>query len=499
MKSTITILTHMPLMNKLFSEYNSKLTIVDELRNVKVVNELLAILLLLFIWLWYRYKRRHSIELIKKEKLHKLVYYNEVTKLPTKNKYYLDMDANTFYNFDGVFVSLVIDNLTRFFELYDSNRVNLILKNFVDILTKRDGVTYLYHFDSGAFIVFLGNMNDEEAKFFCKELATDVALNTKDGISLSFGLHKISGETDLREVYRITRVASRLAKRFSYEKILYASHEEIEKYQESLRIEEDIPRALMQNEFIPYFQPKVDLITNKVVGCEALIRWNHFSGKMIFPDRFISIAEETNTIIDLDLMIAEKSVEIVKKWLDNKDVCDDFRLSFNLSSKTFISPGIMLKLMNILSKYNFNPRNLEIELTETIVVSDFDYFSKIIEELNLLGIHISLDDFTAGYSSTEYLTKLKIDSVKLDRGLILETEMDNENGKKKRGMYRILVQMLTHLGLNAVSEGLDDVEHYNLIKESGVKIGQGYYFSKPLDENKFIEFVYDYNNKNDGN
>ena len=308
-------------------------------------------------------------------------------------------------------------------------------------------------------------------------------------------LEEVLKEQNLSEIYRITRVAARLAKRFSYEKILFANHEEIEKYQESLRIEEDIPRALMENEFIPYFQPKVNLITNEVVGCEALIRWKHFSGKMIYPDSFISIAEENNTIIDLDLMIAEKSIEIVKYWLDNKMVSPDFRLSFNLSAKTFISPGILLKIMTILSKNQYNPKNLEIELTETIVISDYDHFSNIIKELNLLGINIALDDFTAGYSSTEYLTNLKIDTVKLDRALIIETENDSEKGIKKRGMYRMLTQMINQMGLNVVSEGLDDEKHYNLIKEAGVQIGQGYYFSKPLYKEDFIDFINNHNKK----
>ena len=151
--------------------------------------------------------------------------------------------------------------------------------------------------------------------------------------------------------------------------------------------------------------------------------------------------------------------------------------------------------MTILSKNQYNPKNLEIELTETIVISDYDHFSNIIKELNLLGINIALDDFTAGYSSTEYLTNLKIDTVKLDRALIIETENDSEKGIKKRGMYRMLTQMINQMGLNVVSEGLDDEKHYNLIKEAGVQIGQGYYFSKPLNKEDFIDFINNHNKK----
>ena len=482
------------IVNNTFADSGLEISMLAQLENAKQTNELLAILLLLLIWLLYRYRKNQSINEKKREQLHNLVYYNEITELPNKNKFHLDAKANLFLNFKGVFVSMLIDNISRLYEQYNNEKISEILEYLGKSLQEEEKIEYMYHYDSGAFILFI-NDTDDGVKKFCKEFSSELSLSLREPISLSFGLHEVSKEENLSEIYRITRVAARLAKRFSYEKILFANHEEIEKYQESLRIEEDIPRALMENEFIPYFQPKVNLITNEVVGCEALIRWKHFSGKMIYPDSFISIAEENNTIIDLDLMIAEKSIEIVKYWLDNKMVSPDFRLSFNLSAKTFISPGILLKIMTILSKNQYNPKNLEIELTETIVISDYDHFSNIIKELNLLGINIALDDFTAGYSSTEYLTNLKIDTVKLDRALIIETENDSEKGIKKRGMYRMLTQMINQMGLNVVSEGLDDEKHYNLIKEAGVQIGQGYYFSKPLNKEDFIDFINNHNKK----
>lgn len=467
----------------------SEQEIFNQLEVSKQTNKFLAILMLLLIWLVYRYRARHISENKKKEVLHNLVYYHEITKISNKNKYYLDKEKNLFENFQGSFISLIIDNISRFYELHDHNLVGKMLKDLSDIIQKKSEIAHLYHYDSGAFIIFLKNKDENFSKEFCKALSADVALTMKEGVSLSFGIHGLSKDENLNEIYRLTRVASRLAKRFSFEKILLANHEEIEKYQDSLKIEEDIPRGLLHSEFIPYFQPKVNLDTEEVVGAEALIRWQHFSGEMIYPDRFICIAEESNIIIYLDLMVAEKSIEMAKKWIDEGSVKKDFKLSFNLSSKTFISPGIIPKLVNILTKYNYNPANLEIELTETIVISDFEHFSNIIEELSNLGINISLDDFTAGFSSTEYLTKLKIDSVKLDRALILGTEKDDENGKKKRGMYKMLVQMIDQLGLTVISEGLDDERHLVLIKESGVKIGQGYYFSTPLEEIKFLEYV----------
>ena len=493
MRNSLLIIFNTLIINQVFAGSEVEEHALEQLKNARTINELFAIVLLLLIWLVYRYKSRHLIEKNKKDQLHSLVYFNELTKLPNRNRYYLDEKDGLFENFQGTFVTLYIDNISRFYEMYESDKVGLILTELSDILGKKTQITHIYHYDSGTFVFLLSNLDELEVKEFCKDLSSEVVLTIKDGISLSFGIHSMNSDLSISEIYRMTRVAARLAKRFSYEKILLATHEEIEKYQDSLKIEEDIPRALIENEFVPFFQPKVDLLTKEVVGCEALIRWKHFSGETIYPDRFISIAEENNTIIDLDLTIAEKSIIIVKEWLEKGLVNKDFRLSFNLSSKTFISPGILLKIMTVLKKHDFNPKNLEIELTETIVISDYDHFSEIIKELNALGINISLDDFTAGYSSTEYLTKLKIDAVKLDRGLILGTEKDDENGHKKRGMYKMLVQMIKQLGLSVVSEGLDDERHLSLIEESGVEIGQGYYFSKPLCEEEFLKFI----NKND--
>lgn len=488
-KKVIFFLINALTFSNIFASSSVETEIMNDLKNAKTINELLAVLLLLLIWLLYRYKMRHLSEKQKKEELHSLVYSNELTKLPNRNRYYLDEKEGIFKKTEGTFVTLYIDNISRFYEMYESDKVGTIIKELGEILSKRDEISHIYHYDSGTFILILDNINEQKAKEFCKELSSDAVLTIRESISLSFGIHELKPYVNLKEIYRMTRVAARLAKRFSYEKILLASHQEIEKYKDSLKIEEDLPRALMENEFVPFFQPKIDLNTNEIVGCEALIRWNHFSGNVIYPDRFISIAEENNTIIDLDLLVAEKSIIIVKDWLEKGVVKENFKLSFNLSSKTFISPGIMLKIMTILGKYNFNPKNLEIELTETIVISDYDHFSKIIQELNALGINISLDDFTAGYSSTEYLTKLKIDAVKLDRGLIIGTEFDDENGLKKRGMYKMLVQMIKQLGLSVVSEGLDNERHLDLLMESGVEIAQGYYFSKPLSESEFINFL----------
>lgn len=487
-------LINLLIINKTFADSGLDINMSAQLETAKQTNELLAVLLLLLIWLFYRYRRNYSLDAKKREQLHNLVYYNEITNLPNKNKFHLDAKDGLFLETKGVFVSMLIDNISRLYELYNAEKVADILSYVGKSLETEKKIDYIYHYDSGAFILICNNA-EEKVKEFCKEFSSEISLSLREPISLSFGLHKISKEESLSEIYRLTRVAARLAKRFSYEKILFASHKEIEKYQESLRMEEDIPRAIIESEFIPYFQPKVNLITNEIVGCEALIRWQHFSGKMIYPDSFISIAEENNTIVDLDLMVAEKSIKIVKYWLDHNMVSEDFKLAFNLSAKTFISPGIILKIMNILENNKYNPKNLEIELTETIVISDYDHFSNIIKELSGLGINIALDDFTAGYSSTEYLTNLKIDTVKLDRGLIIETENDNEKGIKKRGMYRMLTQMINQMGLNVVSEGLDDERHYNLIKEAGVQIGQGYYFSKPLNQIDFITFVNTHNKK----
>lgn len=489
MKKATLVFLNLILYTRAFGNSLNGSSVARELEKSQATNELLLVALLLMILLVYRYKRRHLKEIKNKEELRSLFYYNDLSHLPNRNKYLLDLKEGLFSNFKGTFITLYIDNLSRFYEMYEGEKVGQILKELTDLIKLKKEISYIYHYDSGTFIILLSDFNEIQSKEFCKSLATDVALSLKDGLSLSFGIHFMEKDNNISEIYRLTRVAARLARRFSYEKILLATHEEIDKYQDSLKIEEDIPRALIENEFLPYFQPKVDLRTKEVVGCEALIRWKHYSGEMIYPDRFISIAEENNTIIDLDLVIAEKSIIIVKTWLDNGWVTPNFRLSFNLSSKTFISPGILLKIMTILSRHNFNPKNLEIELTETIVISDYDHFSKIIDELSQLGINISLDDFTAGYSSTEYLTKLQIDAVKLDRGLILGTEKDDANGNKKRGMYKMLVQMIKQLGLSVVSEGLDDEKHLALIQESGVEIGQGYFFSKPLCESEFLDFL----------
>jgi EAL domain-containing protein (putative c-di-GMP-specific phosphodiesterase class I)/GGDEF domain-containing protein len=470
----------------LFPSTNS---LQEELNDARTTNEMLLLSLFLLIWLLYRVRVNQRLSNKKREDLHKLVYFNEITQFPNRNKFNLDMKSEKLLNYKGSMACFVIDNISRFYELYSSEKIEEILNYIKNLILAFENIDYTYHYDNGIFILFMSENDQNNIRSTCKMISEKIVLDIRENISVSFGIHVISEKENLHEVYKLTRVAARLAKRFSYDKILYADHKEIKKYQESLKIEEDIPRAIMQNEFVPYFQPKVNLKTNEVVGCEALIRWKHYTGNLILPVKFIEIAENNNSIIDLDLMIAEKSIEIVKEWIDSNKVNKNFKLSFNLSAKTFISPGIIFKITSLLKKYDFNPLNLEIELTETIVISDYEHFSNIIEELHSLGISIALDDFTAGFSSMEYLTNLHIDTVKLDRALIIDTENNNEKGIKKRRIYKLLSQMINEMNLLVISEGLDDERHLELIKGAQIQIGQGFYFSEPLSEDDFIKYV----------
>ena len=216
MEKIVINLINLFIVNNTFADSGLEISMLAQLENAKQTNELLAILLLLLIWLLYRYRKNQSINEKKREQLHNLVYYNEITELPNKNKFHLDAKANLFLNFKGVFVSMLIDNISRLYEQYNNEKISEILEYLGKSLQEEEKIEYMYHYDSGAFILFI-NDTDDGVKKFCKEFSSELSLSLREPISLSFGLHEVSKEENLSEIYRITRVAARLAKRFSYE------------------------------------------------------------------------------------------------------------------------------------------------------------------------------------------------------------------------------------------------------------------------------------------
>ena len=244
----------------------------------------------------------------------------------------------------------------------------------------------------------------------------------------------------------------------------------------------EIHQAIKNREFFLEFQPKVDLETSAPIGAEALVRWSHPKRGRMAPNLFIEVAEQTALIRPLTRLIIEEALQAMETW--DVDQIEGFRLAINLSPSPLYDPHFIPTLEELLKQYDCRPEHLIFEVTETAVLSHFDLANRTLQALLEKGIHIAIDDFGTGYSSLNYLSKLHVNELKLDRSYVIT--LDN---KRTYTIVKYIIQMSRELGLKVIAEGIEDQPLVDTLKEMGCRLGQGYFYSRPLPNDAFISYL----------
>jgi len=263
-----------------------------------------------------------------------------------------------------------------------------------------------------------------------------------------------------------------------------------QKIQEDLVLETDIRKAIKRHEFIPYFQPIVRLSDNKTVGFEALARWPSKSRGLVFPDTFISLAEETKLVMDIDMQIIEQSCRQLKQWqntLDRKDLY----VSCNLYCDHFFTQTLVDDITRILKRTGLAPEFLRIELTERALLEDSDIVLANMKALKHIGVKLLLDDFGTGYSSLSYLHRFPLDVLKIDRSFVHNTHQNKTN----TAIIKTIIDLATNLNMATVGEGIENELDAQLLHQMDCIYGQGYYYTKPMSADSMTDFM---NNQNSG-
>lgn len=246
-----------------------------------------------------------------------------------------------------------------------------------------------------------------------------------------------------------------------------------------LRTEGALHKAVRNEEFLLYFQPKFDLKTAKIIGCEALIRWKK-NDRVIMPTSFIQVAEETGIIIPIGRWVIEETCKTIKYWQDTYHC--SIPMAVNVSTQQFEDDNLLQDIKNLCEKYNITPALLEIEVTETSLMNDIDIAIYKLQQLKEAGFSIALDDFGTGYSSLAYLRHLPISTLKIDREFVIDLPKDN-------ALASTILMLGRELDLNIVAEGIENDEQFQWLKQNGCQTGQGFYFNQPLSQEEF-EAVY---------
>jgi len=244
--------------------------------------------------------------------------------------------------------------------------------------------------------------------------------------------------------------------------------------QRRLTIEEQLNGALKRNEFSVFYQPKVDINTSKIMGAEALLRWNNPALGQVSPDEFITIAEQTGHIIALGKFVLQQALAKTAYW--QRHFNKDFQIAINLSPRQFRDPQLVPFIKECLLLHHISPDNLELEITEGVLLSGHNYVEQVLTGLNHHGIKMAMDDFGTGYSSLSYLRAYPFDVLKIDRSFINEiTETD-----KTRSLINAIISMSHALGLKVVAEGIETEAQLQQLKQLNCDFAQGYLLSKPL-------------------
>lgn len=241
-----------------------------------------------------------------------------------------------------------------------------------------------------------------------------------------------------------------------------------------LHLKNDIKRALIENEFEPYFQVKIDARTNKVVGLEALVRWNHPEKGLILPDDFIPFAEEVGLISQIDKYMMIASIKIINECYAKG--LNPGLLSLNITSKQLDDERYMHEIIEIVKSLSFDYNHLEIAILEHQIIDNPQKVVSILQEVKKLGITISIDGFGTGYSSLSYLKILPIDKLKIDRSFI----MDLVNDKDNIAIVKTIINLAKNLDLDLVAEGVETQEQIDFLLQEGCYVMQGYFYSKPI-------------------
>jgi len=305
-------------------------------------------------------------------------------------------------------------------------------------------------------------------------------------VSPSIGITRTPKDgTEIEKILRNADTAMYMAKESGRNKACYFTPGMEFRNQELLLLESKLRVAISAgDQFKLYYQPQIDLRDNSIVGLEALIRWFHPDDGLILPDQFIPLAEETGLILPIGEWVLREAVLQISEWREKYQI--NLRVSVNVASRQLQQPEFYTDVATSLAGRKIIPDQFGIEITESCLIGDDKTTESNIAALTNVGISLSLDDFGTGYSAFSYLKKYPFDTVKIDRSFIQTITENNNDAALVQG----IVNMSKNIGLKVVSEGVETVEQHNMLKQFGCDITQGYFYSKPLPADDFIDYYF---------
>ncbi|MFT6735458.1 MAG: EAL domain-containing protein (putative c-di-GMP-specific phosphodiesterase class I) [Polaribacter sp.] len=371
--------------------------------------------------------------------------------------------------------------------------------NFMVLEYNKNKTTKLAKINEGVFAVLVDMNFTSYKEHECLEtqlasLQGDVArgtqikklfinLSTRVGISLLEPQKEVLPYDIIKQAYQALDKGAREGVAFS----VYHKKEALN-VTKRLELASDLQQALRNNELELFHQPQIDINKNTIDGSEVLLRWKHKEYGYIAPDLFIKLAEDTGIINELTLWVVNKACRDLEEIINLGYV--NYNVSVNISGKDISEPNFLTHIKKIISQYDIPLSSLTFELTESVMVNDFNHLSHIMNELASMGIHVAIDDYGTGYSSLLYISQLPFNELKIDKSFV----MNLETSDRDLTIVKATIEMAKNLGLKVVAEGIESKEIETILKRYGCNILQGYYYQKPVEFRQYLSWLAHFQN-----
>ena len=433
--------------------------------------------------------------------------YDKITLLPNKRVLLEDIDSqlvkvkSSNNELKNSLIMFSIEDLDRYGKIFGSKMVDKITVKFSELVTEMlDQEMKLYRLEKDVFAILFKKLNEFSdvvewinnlRDSFRKPVEIDenqLVIDTQHGIfNIDLNLYE---DLDSLKVFECSEIAFAHAKSLSSADYVIYNISLGRLVKREQLMEDDLLKAIKEEEFIVYVQPQYNTTKNKIIGFEALTRWNNENYLSDSPQHFIEIAEKNNMIIPIGNIIANQAFGIAKK-LENEDIT----IAINISPAQLVQNGFVNQMVELAEKHQVDPSKIALEVTETFLVENLRIAREKLLLLKKRGFKIHLDDFGTGYSSLAYLKDLPVDTIKIDREFIKYLNTD----KTSRAIVSKFLSLANALELEVIAEGVEDEKQSAFLNKNGCEIIQGWLISKALPFDEAMKLLEQYNGKDKKN
>lgn len=431
------------------------------------------------------------------ERIHHLAHYDLITGLPNRAFFQEQLEHSLAHaRRQRSSLALLFLDLDNFKVINDAfghptgdALLDQVAQRLAEIVREEDTVARL---GGDEFTILLTDIRDnQDAALVAEKILTSFAQPFKnEGIemvvsaSIGISVYPADGDDGL-SLLKNADSAMYQAKQNGRNNFQFFTAEMNVLAQERLSLEADLRRALERDEFMLHFQPQLCLSSGEILGCEALVRWQHPDKGWISPYTFIPVAEESGLIIPLSEWVMRTALEQLKQW--QAKGFNTLNMSVNLSAQQFGRQNLVQTVQRLLDETGIDARHLELELTESMLMANVDATIDTLHALRDMGVRLSIDDFGTGYSSMAYLKRFPIDKLKIDQSFVRELTVDSEDA----AIVTATIALGHSLNLTVIAEGVETEAQFEFLRAKACEQIQGYYFSRPLPADEFIDLLQD--------